>query len=140
MAVSSTSGQGRPRGIPNKVTRPIRELAANFSEGAIRTLVQILVDPLAPPAAKVSAAKELLDRAHGRPSASAEIKTKRGASLAEMGERILAAATSGALPLDHAGQLMGALQAQAKLVEQSELLQRLEAIETILAAKEPEKC
>ena len=136
MAKSSTSGQGRPKGIPNKVTRPVRELAANFSEGAIKTLVTIMIDPMAPHASKIAAARELLDRAHGRPSASAEIKSVRGESLAEMGERILAAATSGTLPLDHLQQLMGALQAQAKLVEQSELVARLEAIESLISPKE----
>ena len=136
MAKSSTSGQGRKPGVPNKITRPIRELAANFSEGAIKTLVQIMIDPMAPHASKIAAAKELLDRAHGRPSASAEIKSVRGESLAEMGERILAAATSGTLPLDHLQQLMGALQAQAKLVEQSELVARLEAIESLISPKE----
>ena len=140
MAKSSTSGQGRPKGVPNKLTKTVRELASTFSPNAIGVLVRIMADTNAPAASRIAAAKELLDRAHGRPSASAEIKTKRGAALAEMGERILAAGTSGALPLDHLQQLMGALQAQAKLIEQSELLQRLEAIEAILAAKEPEKC
>lgn len=132
MAKSSTSGQGRPKGIPNKVTRPVRELAANFSEGAIKTLVQIMIDPMAPHASKIAAAKELLDRAHGRPSASAEIKSKRGESLAELGERLLAAGTSGALPLDHLQQLMTALGVQARLVEQSELVARLESLEAMI--------
>lgn len=137
MAQSSTSGQGRKPGVPNKITRPIRELAANFSEGAIKTLVQIMIDPMAPHASKIAAAKEVLDRAHGRPSASAEIKSKHGESLAEKGERIVAAATSGTLPLDHASQLMGALQAQAKLVEQSELVARLESLEAMIRRKQP---
>jgi hypothetical protein len=136
MARSSTSGQGRKPGVPNKITRPIRELAGTFTEGAIRTLVQIMIDPMAPHASKIAAAKELLDRAHGRPSASAEIKSKRGESLAEMGERIISAATNGSLPLDHASQLMGALQAQAKLHETTELIQRLESLEALIQRKQ----
>lgn len=137
MAISSTSGQGRKPGVPNKITRPIRELAANFSEHAIKTLVQIMVDQVAPPAARVAAAKELLDRAHGRPSQSANITLKRGASLAEMGEKVISGAATGKLPLDHASQLMNALQAQAKLLETSELIERLEAMESMLTKVTP---
>ena len=139
MANSSTSGQGRPKGALNLATRSVRELAGHFSNGAIKVLAQILLDPLAPPAAKVAAAREILDRAHGKPSATATVTLKKDATLAEMGERIISAATNGSLPLDHAGQLMAALAAQAKLHETTELIQRLELIEALIATKEPEK-
>lgn len=135
MARSSTSGQGRKRGIPNKITRPIRELAANFSEGALGVLVKIAGDTSAPHAARVAACKELLDRAHGRPSASATIKLPKG-DAAERGEAAIKAAMAGELPLDHLTALMNALSQQAKLVEQSELAARLEEVEKWLA-KQP---
>ena len=139
MANSSTSGQGRPKGALNLATRSVRELAGHFSNGAIKVLAQILLDPLAPPAAKVAAAREILDPAHGKPSATATVTLKKVATLAEMGERIISAATNGSLPLDHAGQLMAALAAQAKLHETTELIKRLELIEALIATKEPEK-
>jgi hypothetical protein len=128
MARSSTSGQGRKPGIPNKITRPIRELAGNFSEHAIKTLVQIMIDQMAPPAARVSAAKELLDRAHGKSSASANITLPAG-GMADQGKAMIEAAASGQLPLDHLSVLMGALSAQARIVETGELVKRMDALE-----------
>ena len=73
MAKTSTSGQGRPRGALNRATKSVRELAGKHSPAAINTLVGIMDDITAPPASRVAAAKELLDRAHGRPSASVSI-------------------------------------------------------------------
>lgn len=112
----------------NKSTKSVRELAGNFSAGAIGVLVKIAGDTMAPHAARVAACRELLDRAHGRPSATAEIKLPAG-SPAEQAQAVIKAATTGNLSLDHLTALMSALSAQAKLVEQSELTQRMEAIE-----------
>ena len=66
------AGKGRPKGARNKVTAPVKELAARYTEEALRTLADIMLDAGdearegAPPAARVAAAKELLDRAHGK--------------------------------------------------------------------------
>lgn len=139
MAKSKTSGQGRPRGALNLATKAVRQIAADFGEAAVRTLAQIAGDQAQPPAARVSACRELLDRGFGKPSAVIGIAVPQG-SLADQGQSIIAAATTGALPLDHLSALMGALSAQAKLHETTELLQRLETIEALLAEKEPEKC
>lgn len=139
MARSSTSGQGRPKGALNKNTRSVRELAADFSADAVNVLVSIIRDLTAPHASRVAAARELLDRAHGRPSATATVAVKQGATLAEMGEHILHAATGGGLPLDHAAQLMQAVGLQARIVGQTELLRRLETVEALLDAKEADK-
>ena len=56
-----------------------------------------------------------------------------GASLADRGMAVLGAATSGKVSADDAGAIMSLLTAQAKLVEQSEVMERLEAIEAWLA-------
>jgi len=132
MARSSTSGQGRPKGALNKNTRSVRELASTFTEDAVYLLVTTMRDSTAPHAARIAAARELLDRAHGRPSATATVTVRRDATLAEMGDTILHAATDGELPLDHAGQLMQAVGLQARIVEQSEVIERLEALESLL--------
>ncbi len=50
-------------------------------------------------------------------------------TLADQGMSVLTAAAAGALDPDSAQALMGLLSAQSRLVEQSEVLQRLEAIE-----------
>lgn len=138
MPKTKTSGQGRPKGALNRATKSVREIAGQYSAGAIGVLVKIAADTAAPPAARVSAAKEILDRAHGRPSAVAEgIKLPAG-DATKRGEAAIKAAMAGELPLDHLTALMNALAQQAKLVEQSELTERLEAIERWLTKERKE--
>lgn len=65
---------GRVAGTPNKATAAIKEIAGQYTEQAVNTLVSILAggDGI-PPAAQVAAAKELLDRAHGKPGQSVDV-------------------------------------------------------------------
>ncbi len=132
MPRTKTSGQGRPKGVPNKVTRPVRELAANFSEHAIGVLVRIMADFGAPHAARVAAAREVLDRAHGRPATSVQFKLPTG-DLDEQAEAIVQAAASGTVAIEHAQALMGMLDTQAKIHDATDLRARLEAVEQLLA-------
>jgi hypothetical protein len=53
---------GRPKAVPK-----IQFLAQGYSEAAIATLVGIMSDPKAPPAARVAASNAILDRGHGKP-------------------------------------------------------------------------
>lgn len=71
---------GRVAGTPNKVTKPIKEIAGQFTEAAVATLAAIMTDPLAPHAARVAAAGQLLDRGHGRPHQTSDITTHEGQS------------------------------------------------------------
>jgi len=57
---------GRTKGSRNKVGRDIRELAQMHTPAAIATLVDVMKDDKAPPAARVMAANALLDRGHGK--------------------------------------------------------------------------
>lgn len=41
MARSSTSGLGRPRGVPNKATAEVKILAQKYTEAAIRRLAEL---------------------------------------------------------------------------------------------------
>jgi hypothetical protein len=59
-------GAGRPRGALNKLTRPVKELAGEQSAASIDKLVY-LRDSAESEQVQFAAAKELLDRAHGRP-------------------------------------------------------------------------
>lgn len=58
-------GAGRPPGAPNKLTRPVKELAAEQGSASIERLVQ-LRDDADSEQVRFVAAKELLDRAYGR--------------------------------------------------------------------------
>ena len=59
-------GAGRPLGSPNKLTRPLKELAALHSEDCIAVLVE-LRDHAEAEHVRLAAANALLDRGHGRP-------------------------------------------------------------------------
>ncbi|GDX89126.1 hypothetical protein LBMAG45_09820 [Nitrospirota bacterium] len=52
--------------MPNKLTRPLKELAAQYTEGSIITLVA-LRDHAASEQVRLQAANALLDRGHGKP-------------------------------------------------------------------------
>lgn len=59
-------GLGRKKGVPNKVTADVRALAQQYVPGAVKCLAEIMDDQAQPAAARVSAAKEILDRACGK--------------------------------------------------------------------------
>lgn len=66
MAAGRKTG-GRVKGTPNKATRDIKALAQRHTPEALKTLVNIMKRSESDPA-RVAAAKELLDRAHGKPA------------------------------------------------------------------------
>ncbi len=68
-------GAGRPLGSPNKLTRPVRELAAAYGPDALYTLVEIMNHGESE-TARIAAAKELLDRGHGRPKTELEVNRR----------------------------------------------------------------
>lgn len=59
-------GKGRPKGAVNKITADVRVLAQEYGAKAIASLASIMENEEQPAAARVSAAKELLDRAYGK--------------------------------------------------------------------------
>jgi len=72
MAKSRTSGQGRPRGVPNKATADIKRLAQYYGPDAIAALAEMSgLEPgtrAESETARIAALKELLDRGYGRAS------------------------------------------------------------------------
>lgn len=59
---------GRQKGVPNKATASIRDLARQYTADALNALTGVLADASEPAAARVAAAKEILDRAYGKAS------------------------------------------------------------------------
>lgn len=57
---------GRKPGTLNKATAEVKELAREYSGDALAILAKIMKDEAQVAAARVSAAKELLDRAYGK--------------------------------------------------------------------------
>ena len=57
---------GNPSGRP-RIVLAVRDLARAHTEAAIDTLAEIMQDPDAHAAARISAASELLNRGYGRP-------------------------------------------------------------------------
>lgn len=74
-------GAGRPKGVPNKATAEIKELAQKYGPAALKTLSDIAQDDQAPHAARVSASNALLDRGYGRPAQSVEHTGKDGGAI-----------------------------------------------------------
>jgi len=59
-------GSGRPLGVPNRLTQPIKELAGEYSRSALAVLVAIMEGGQSEQA-RIMASREILDRAHGKP-------------------------------------------------------------------------
>lgn len=65
------AGKGKPKtggrvaGTPNKATADVRLLAQRYTDDAIRTLSEIMLKGEAE-ASRIAAARELLDRGHGK--------------------------------------------------------------------------
>jgi hypothetical protein len=62
--MSAPKSPGRPKGAKNKQTLDVKELARDYTEEAILALASVMRGD--DTSAKVSAAKELLDRGHGK--------------------------------------------------------------------------
>ena len=73
---------GRARGTPNKATADVKALAQQYGPQAVGVLAQIMEDVEQPAAARVSAAKELIDRGYGKAVQPSELTGKDGAPLA----------------------------------------------------------
>ena len=57
---------GRQKGVPNKATASLKDIARQYTEEAVAALVDVLRTESG--SAKVSAAKEILDRGYGKAS------------------------------------------------------------------------
>ena len=64
---------GRPLGAKNKSGAELRALAGQYTKECIETLVKLMRATKNPPQARAIAARELLDRSHGKPPQSVAI-------------------------------------------------------------------
>jgi len=68
---------GRMKGTPNKATADIRDIARRYSPGAMAELGRLATSAESEQA-RVSAIKEILDRAYGKSIASVEVTGRDG--------------------------------------------------------------
>ena len=80
---------GNPNGRPKRgmeknpvvrITADVKQLAKEASEDAVKTLVEIMKDKAAPPAARASAANAILDRGWGKPQQTDRKSTRLNSS------------------------------------------------------------
>lgn len=71
---------GRKKGVPNKSTAEIKELAQTYSAKALETLSTVMRNS-DNDTARIAAAKELLDRGYGKSIQGVEMSGPNGAAL-----------------------------------------------------------
>lgn len=71
-------GAGRKPGKVGAAKRALADMAKDHAEAAMATLAAIHSDTTAPPAARVTAATAILDRAYGKPHQAVEVSGKDG--------------------------------------------------------------
>lgn len=62
----SGNPKGRPAGVPNKANAELKAIAQEYTQESVDTLVSIMRNGETPPPARVAAAREILDRGHGK--------------------------------------------------------------------------
>ena len=67
---------GRKRGIPNKATADVKALAQSYAPEVVKELARLALNAQSEQA-RVTAIKEILDRAYGKPHITAEVSTPR---------------------------------------------------------------
>jgi len=83
MAKFQPGKSGNTGGRP-KILAEVQELAREHTKEAIALFVEILNDSNAPPAARVSAANSILDRAYGKPAQAVSHTGQAGFTLEDV--------------------------------------------------------
>lgn len=124
------SGNPSGRRRRSEADRAIDELARTESEAAFRTVAE-LVGRADSDRTRLAAALAILERAHGKPGERLPdpIDLPAGATLAEQGQAITAAACRGDITPTQASALLSCLSGLARLVEITDLQQRIERLE-----------
>ena len=73
---AGNAGKGRKAGVPNKATADVKAIARSYAPDAIRELARLAMNAESE-AARVAAIRELLDRAYGKSTITADVNVKR---------------------------------------------------------------
>ena len=122
---------GNPSGRPKKDTANLKPLLAKHGESVLQKVIDAALED------DLTACKLVLDRLY--PSIKSQampVNIPVGETLPETGSNIVTETMLGNVPPDIGASLITALSNQAKLVEYTELSQRLERIEQQLGARQ----
>lgn len=64
---------GKPKGTKNRVSADVKALAKLYCAEAVDLLGELMLDSRIAPAARIQAAKELLDRGYGKPAQAVHV-------------------------------------------------------------------
>jgi len=122
---------GNPSGRPKKDTANLKPLLAQHGESVLQKVIDAALD------GDLTACKLVLDRLYPaiKPQAM-PVNVPVGETLPETGNNIVTETMTGNVAPDIGASLITALSNQAKLVEFTELSQRLERIEQQLGARQ----
>jgi hypothetical protein len=74
-------GAGRKPGVVSEAKRTFAEAARDNADEAMKILLTVARDKTAAPAARVSAANSIIDRAYGKPLSAVEVTGKDGGAI-----------------------------------------------------------
>ena len=124
MAKYKPGQSGNPNGRPKKDVADLRPLLAKHGKDVLQIVIDAALD------GDLVACKIVIDRLYPsiKPTA-AKVTVPTGKSLDETGNNIIESTLDGTIAPDIGTQLLSGLASQAKLVESTELLKRIEILE-----------
>jgi len=130
--MSFKKGQsGNPSGRPKQDTANLKPLLAQHGESVLQKVIDAALE------GDLTACKLVLDRLYPAIKSQAmPVNIPVGETLPETGNNIVTETMTGNVPPDIGASLITALSNQAKLVEFTELSQRIERIEQQLGARQ----
>jgi len=115
---------GNPSGRPKSDTANLKPLLAKHGKDVLQKVVDTALG------GDLTACKLILDRLYPTIKAqAATININAKGTLAEQGQEVIASTLSGDIPPDVSQMLLAGLANQAKLIETTELIERIEALE-----------
>ena len=125
-------GAGRPAGKVSAATLVIRELAKQHSEDAMIALVDMMIDKETPAASRITAIKEVLERAHGK--STSFITSEFDPPLSSMTPKdslstITDKVTQNLISVEDGTKLTSMIESRMRAVEMADLEERLKKLE-----------
>jgi len=115
---------GNPTGRPKKDGASLKPLLEKHGKAVLQQVINQALE------GDIVACRLILDRLYPAiKSAAAVVKVNVGNTLEQTGDNVIAATLGGSIPPDIGSQLITALANQSKLIELTELTERISALE-----------